>query len=310
MDPYDLATLLAHREALGRLDPSGPPSMALLGPTPSCRTVALLPGSFNPPTAAHLMLAERALRDRFDCVVFLLARTSAGKEQTGLLPEDRLLAVRTLCQQEPLRVGIASHPLYADQAEAASRLFPGAAITFLVGSDKVLQIFDPVWYEDREAALERLFSRAALWVAPRSDHGEALRACLEDPANERWTSRITVLRLHPAVSDLSSTHVRGMLRAGAEPGGLVPPPVASFLAAVRAFAPPVVVGSESVDPYAARAQLLDLLWRPHGELAVAVDLRALTELALAETPDGKLIRAALRGEERADEVLARVAGDA
>jgi len=303
MDPFDLATLFAHRGRIEGLDPAGTPELAVFGAVPSCRMAALLPGSFNPPTAAHLMLAERALRDGYDCVLFVLARTTAGKKPNGLLPEDRLMAMRALCD-DTFAVAVSSHALYADQARAAAAVFPGAELSFLVGSDKVIQIFDPAWYQDRDAALEQLFSRARLVVAPRSDQSEALRACLQDPANARWADRIEILRLHPAVGDLSSTHVRGMLRAGAEPGGLVPPAVAAFLTQVRAFAPPVVVGGEDVDPYEMRARLLHGLHDIDAG-AMRFDLRALTELAVCDSLDGEQLRAALRADEGNGDVLSR-----
>lgn len=299
MDPFDLGTLFAHREILEGLDPGGPPTLHVVTPLRACGSVALLPGSFNPPTAAHVLLAERALRDGYDCVMFVLARHTAGKEPTGLIPEDRLLALRATIA-EPLGVGVCSHGLYADQADAAARAFPGADLRFLVGSDKVLQIFEDGWYADRGDALERLFARAALVVAPRSDQGEALRETLSAPRNRRYADRVEILRLHPAVGDLSSTRVRGLLRSGADPAGLVPPPVADLLARVRAFAPPVQVGAEEVDPYAVRGALVDLLWRARADPA-GVDLEALVTHAIA--PEGNVLRARLRdGTAGADDI--------
>lgn len=292
MDPFDLATLFAYRETMDGLDQQGRPTIASLGPVRRCRSVALLPGSFNPPTAAHLMLAERALRDGYDCVMFLLAKRPAGKEPSGLIPEDRLLALRSIADGAA-SIGVSSHALYAEQAEAAADVFGDAELSFLVGSDKVLQIFDPVWYDDRDAALDRLFARARLVVAPRSDHARALSRCLDDPDNDPWTRNVSTIRLHPAVCDLSSTHVRGMLRAGAEPSGLVPPAVAAFLASVHAFAPPKVIGAENVDAYEMRARLIDALWRLNGRLSRALDLRALMDLALGADEDGDRFRAAL-----------------
>src|SRR4029077_9765242 len=120
-DPYDLNSIFSLRALWQGLDPTAAASIATLKPPGPCRSVALLPGSFNPPTAAHLLLAERALREGFDCVLLLLARNTVGKEPTGLVPEDRLVAMKA-ASGGSFGVGASSHGLYADQAEAARAL--------------------------------------------------------------------------------------------------------------------------------------------------------------------------------------------
>ena len=302
-DAHDLRSLFALRTLWEGLDPDGEPAIATLKTPAKRRNLALLPGSFNPPTAAHLLLAERAQREGFDEVMLLLARNTIGKQPSGLIPEDRLLAMRAGANGA-FSVGASSHGLYADQAEAAGRLYPGADVTFLVGSDKVEQIFDPRWYEDRSAALERLFGSASLMVAPRADQGELLRTVLDAPQNRRFADRVSVLRLHPAVSDLSSTRVRGLLRSGAEPAGLVPSAVAELLTGMRAFAPPIVIGNEEVDAYGLRSRLLDMLWRARGPEANSADLHELVTVALSATIQGRKLRETLsNGAARADDLI-------
>lgn len=305
-DAYDLAALFGYRRALLAADPISRPSIRLLEPATGCGAIALLPGSFNPPTSAHLLLAERARREGFDCVAFVVGRVTAGKDPSGLIPEDRLAALRMIASPPEVSVAVASCGLYAEQAEAAARAFPGASVTFLVGSDKVTQIFDPLWYEDRDAALERLFARAALLVSPRADDGERVREILSAPENRRFADRIDVLPLHPAVSDLSSRRVRGLLQSGADPSGLVPPAVAAFLAEVRAFAPPVLVGREEIDAYRLRARLLDALWAARDWAESAADLEALTRLAADAGPDGARLRRVLAEEPLVAAELARL----
>jgi nicotinic acid mononucleotide adenylyltransferase len=292
VDPFHVGSLFTLRTFVRSLDPSGAPTLATVAPVPSCRMLALLPGSFNPPTAAHLLFAERALGEGFDRVVFTYAVRTLGKDRSGLIPEDRLLAVRAMTENS-FDLGACSHGLYADQAEAALRAVPGAEVALLVGSDKVLQIFEDRWYDDREAALERLFGSASLVVAPRSDHEDALRDVLEEPRNRRFRDRVQVLRLHPAVADLSSTRVRGLLRAGADPAGLVPAGVAEMLGETRAFARTVPVGAEEVDAYALRADLIDLLWGSRTGDGVSIDLRALWRIGLSETEAGRRLRGRL-----------------
>jgi nicotinic acid mononucleotide adenylyltransferase len=303
LDAYDLPTLFSHREVLEGLDPDGPPRMVALRGSPSLGAVAFLPGSFNPPTAAHLLLAERARREGFGCVMYTLARRTVDKEQNGLIAEDRLLALRFVAQRAGMGVAVTSAGLYADMADASAMLFPGAEVAFLVGSDKVASIFDPAYYSDRESALDALFSRARLIVAPRTDDGETARQVLDRSENRAWANRVSILPLHPAVSELSSTRVRGMLQAGADPAGLVPSAVGTFLGEVGAFASPVSVQGEEVDRYRIRGKLLDILWSAREWAERAADLRALVRIASDPGEDGRHLRRLLaNGEARASDL--------
>ena len=305
MDAYDLPTLFSHREVLESLDPDDIPRMVALRGAPTMGAVAFLPGSFNPPTAAHLLLAERARREGFGCVMFTLARRTVDKEQNGLIAEDRLLALRFIAQRAGMGVAVTSAGLYADMADASAMLFPGAEVAFLVGSDKVASIFDPSYYSDRESALDALFSRARLIVAPRTDDGKAARQVLDRNENRAWAGRVSILPLHPAVSDLSSTRVRGMLQAGADPAGLVPSAVGTFLGEVGAFAAPESVQGEEVDRYRIRAKLLELLWSAREWAERGADLRALVSIAAQPGEEGKQLRRLLaNGEARVSDLEA------
>jgi nicotinic acid mononucleotide adenylyltransferase len=308
VDPFDLASLFSLRELIGSVGRGGLPELMPVAPVPPARSIAILPGSFNPPTAAHFLLAERALGEGFDRVVFTYARTTAGKPAGGLMPEDRLLMLRAAAADPHMSVAVCSHGLYADQSEAAAALFPDAELAFLVGSDKVIQIFEERWYRDRDAALERLFSRARLVVAPRADQGERLKTILRSVENVRFSDRVDILRLHPAVSDLSSTRIRGLLRSGADPVGLLPHAVAELLIEIGAFVTPLVVDGEEVDPYQLRARAIDLLWRAHGPSAAAIDLRRIVRGALSTGEAARRVRAVIANGDVEDEGLLAAAG--
>jgi nicotinic acid mononucleotide adenylyltransferase len=296
--------LFSHREVLEGLDPDGDPRMVALRSSPTLGSMALLPGSFNPPTAAHLLLAERARREGFGCVMFVLSKQTIDKEPNGLIPEDRLMALRYVAQRAGMGVAVCSAGLYADMADAAAMLFPGTEIAFLVGSDKVASIFERSYYADREGALDSLFARARLIVAPRTDDGESAREVLERPENRAWANRVSILPLHPAVSELSSTRVRGMLQAGADPTGLVPSAVGTFLSDVGAFAAPEG-DTEPIDRYRLRAKLIDILWQAREWAERAADLRALVNLASQPGADGRAVRKLLaNGSARAEDLEA------
>lgn len=293
MDAYDLATLFAHRAVLDDLDPDGPPRLVALRGAPAFGSLAVFPGSFNPPTSAHLLLAERARREGYACVLFVLARNTIGKEASGMIPEDRLLALRFIAQRAGMGVAVCSSGLYVDMADAAAMLYPGTEVAFLIGSDKVTQIFDPAYYTDRDDALDALFARTRLVVAPRTEDGKVVDEILARPENHRFADRVSVLPLHPAVSDLSSTRVRGLLQSGAEPTGLVPSAVGTFLGEVGAFAPATSSGEEEIDRYRLRAQLIDALWDAREWAVRAADFRALLDLATDPGDTGKRLRAML-----------------
>ena len=306
MDAYDLATLFAHRAVLDDLDPDGPPRLVALRGAPAFGSLAVFPGSFNPPTSAHLLLAERARREGFACVLFVLARNTIGKEPSGMIPEDRLLALRFIAQRAGMGVAVCSSGLYVDMADAAAMLYPGTEVAFLIGSDKVSQIFDAAYYTDRDDALDTLFSRARLVVAPRTEDGKIVEKILERPENRRFADRVSVLPLHPAVSDLSSTRVRGLLQSGAEPTGLVPSAVGTFLGEVGAFAPAATAGGEEIDRYRLRAQLIDALWNARDWAVRAADFHALLNLAMDPGDAGKRLRAMLANGGVSSDELARM----
>lgn len=299
MDAYDLATLFSFRATL-RSTSDQPALRFPSAPPPPVRRVAILPGSFNPPTSAHLLLAERALGDAFDLVVFVLSARPAEKSAAGLMPEDRLLAVRA-ASPAGAAIGVAVAGLCVDQAEAACEAFDGAEVSVLVGSDKLAQILEPGWYADREAALDRLFACARLLVAPRGDGPDAVERILSATAPRRWVERVSVLPLHPAVGDLSSTRVRGLLGSGADPAGLVAPAVAAILAETRAFAGPDP--ENGIDHYATRVTVFDALWDARDWAVANADFRALCKVASSPTRDGAALRERLRaGSAGADDL--------
>ncbi|MDP9341785.1 MAG: adenylyltransferase/cytidyltransferase family protein [Actinomycetota bacterium] len=202
----------------------------LVAPDPGpVRSAALLSGSFDPLTVAHAALAERAA-ELVDAVVLVYAVDTLPKEGGAappLLPvAERLEVLRRYCRPAERRfVGLASHGLLADQAEAAAERFPGAELWLVVGSDKVLQLFDPRWYEDREAALDRLFSRAGVLHAERerTEGAVPVRDVMDRLENRRWRDRVRLIDVPPGIAGVSSRMVRELVRRGEDVAALLPP---------------------------------------------------------------------------------------
>jgi nicotinamide-nucleotide adenylyltransferase len=174
-----LNRLLALHDAVATLELGAPPTIRLVPPEVALgpRRVGILCGSFNPLTLAHTELAEEALAAfALDTVFFTLAKVTVDKEQvTGMSLEDRLLLLSFFAERdERMGVALVNRGLYFEQAQAFRALLgKEVALYFLVGMDKLLQIFDPRYYHDRDAALEQLFAMASLIVANRGDMDES-----------------------------------------------------------------------------------------------------------------------------------------
>jgi nicotinic acid mononucleotide adenylyltransferase len=291
-DPYDIGRLRRFRSALDRLDPAGPPRAEVVagsGPPPGAPAVGILAGSFNPPTVAHVDLAEIARpAARLDRVAFLLSKRTLDKERiTGLALEDRLLLLSWLVEPRPwAAVALTNRGLYVDQAVAMAEALPaGTVLWFLVGSDKVLQIFDPRYYPDREAALAALFERAGLLAAGRGAAGAAeIDALLDRPENRPYRDRVRLVELPAAMSAISSTEVRQACARGEDIGTLVPREVATFLAETGAFAGEHATTATGAAPrYAARRRALGHLLAHPDQAADGEVFRRLVEEAPAGT---------------------------
>ena len=298
----DLPVALRLSRTVAALDPDGPPGLALVYPEPAFdpppRRLAFLAGSYNPPHAAHLAMARAALGAGLDRIVLALSKRTVDKTKvTGLGLADRLLLLCRLADAasatltghpSPLGVALVNRGLYVDEAEVFRQAWPSLdELAVVLGFDKIVQVLDPRYYADRDAALERLFALATVYVAPRAGASSPdLAALLDRPENQRFADRIRVLPIPPDLAHVSSSEVR---EAGGAVDGL-PPIVQAFLHHTRAFAPPERrADGEIVDAYAVRLALLDALSHRTAPLPAA-ELPFL-RLALADSPAGRAIRA-------------------
>lgn len=272
---FNLDRLVAHGRALRDVAGQNTPALRLvngLAPPPGCR-LGLLAGSFNPPTVAHQTLALAGLTvGGIDRVWNALSTRTVDKEiVSGAALEDRLLLLDLLVEPDRrLGTAIMNRGLYVDQAQIVAEAFPTLGeIVFLVGHDKIVQIFDPRYYDDRDAALEALFARAGFLVAPRGDDGpEALAALLNRPENRRFAGAVRPLDLASDLRDVASSTIRQHLESGGDLDLAVPPLVADFIAATGVYVDEeryrqrcAIVADAlqpDADPAEARARLLAL----------------------------------------------------
>lgn len=120
------------------------------------------PGSFDPPTIAHVAIAEAAVRAAaLDHLDFAISRAPLGKDATNQRSlETRLGALERLAStRPPLGVVVTDHRLITDIAADYD--------VVVMGADKWAQVRDAAWYDSadaRDAALRRL---PRVLVAPR-----------------------------------------------------------------------------------------------------------------------------------------------
>src|SRR4051794_16288975 len=94
------------------------------GPESPPARVALLPGSFNPPTRAHLALAESAL-GMTDHVLLVMPRAFPHKTWHGASPEQRMEMLRLLTSgREKIGAAISDGGLFIEIAREAREHFP------------------------------------------------------------------------------------------------------------------------------------------------------------------------------------------
>ncbi len=299
---YDIKTLLTFREFIEGLDPEGPPESVLVFRPPSRPTperLGILPGAFNPFTRAHLDLALCSMAAYgLDELFFAIGPVILEKETTQeACLEDRLLLLVLLAQaHQGLGVVLLSKGLYVEQAEGLHRRFPAARLFFVVGFDKVLQIFDPRYYPDREGALRTLFERAFLIVGSRGGKGQGeLQAFLNRPENRAFRDRILPLELPETGQHLSSTLVREKVKRGIPITGDVPGLVEAFIQETKLYALPQRLShGEEINAYALRIALLNAFARARPWAEEQGDFRGLLRRALSETEEGRAFRTLLR----------------
>ncbi len=245
----DVSRVVALERLVASVKPAEAPYARIVVGNPSvgeARRIGLLAGSFNPLTNAHVVAAEAARRAHgLDLVLWSLAVVTVDKERVmrASVPDRLAQMVAFTSSAKGNGVVVLNCGLYVDQASAVRALLaPGARLAVLVGFDKVLQIFDPRYYTDRDRALESLFSLSRLTVFPRDDSVERdLEELLDKPENRRFADYVTYVDLPPDYAHDSSTAVRAHAArgpAGARRLQSLVPPEGAALACTGAYTPP------------------------------------------------------------------------
>jgi nicotinic acid mononucleotide adenylyltransferase len=284
------------------------------------RRVGLFAGSFNPLTLAHVALARAARREaQLDLVVWAFAAVTVDKERVARasLPDRLAQMAAYVRRRQHDALVVLNHGLYVDEARALRTLLPqDAELTILLGFDKIVQIFDPRYYEDRDAALDALFAEARLLVAPRDGAGKTeLDALLARPENRVYAGRVGFMPLRAEYVHDSSTEARQHAAQETRPADLadlLPPEGAALAGATGAYR---AAATPERDPYLLRQQWLHALQgEPLRLLQRLPGLSTLVALTLRTDESGRALRRYLntpkRGEVPLDALVARALASA
>ena len=188
--------------------------------------VGLLPGTYNPPTMAHVALGEAAQR-RFDLdqVVQIIPRSLPHKRIARPTVEHRLEWIAELAR---LREGWAACAceagLVVDMVDAVRREVGDACELFVIAGRDAAERYAAWDYGDREAFGDQL-KRFTLLVGAR---GESYRVAPEH------TGRILPFEIAPAHAETSSSMVRSAIARGEDWDHLVPAEIHDGVAAAYA----------------------------------------------------------------------------
>ncbi len=262
---YTLQQFKRIQVLLDQLDPQAP-SRALVvpdSPTPEGKII-VFPGSFNPPTIAHLALLKQAWQyARIHGPMHVYAAlsthiTDKERVQRPLLL-DRIALLETVLRNHVRHTGILlfNRGLYVEQAAAIHSTFRQVSdLYFLIGFDKIVQIFDQRYYTDRDQALDELFALADFLVAPRAEAGpEELRILLDRPENRQYAGHVHTLPLSATYRYISSTSIRQVFSTHEQE---VPAEVRRFIHETHVYEPPLELqDGTKIDQYGERMRAIE-----------------------------------------------------
>jgi nicotinate-nucleotide adenylyltransferase len=187
--------------------------------TPAPLRLAILAGAFNPPTRAHLGMAEAAL-SVVDEVLFALPRAFPHKPYTGAGLDMRVGLLRAALAGNPrFSLAVTEGGLFAEIAREARAVYgSGTELFLLCGRDAAERIVN--WDYGVGDAIGTQLQEFELLVASRGGP-------FEPPPEIRY--RVRSIAIPQQLEEISSSEVRRRIRAGEPWRDLVPPTIAPLI---------------------------------------------------------------------------------
>jgi nicotinate-nucleotide adenylyltransferase len=178
--------------------------------------LGVLPGSFNPPTRAHMALAHAAL-EHCDEILFVLPRALPHKNYGGVGFEDRLRLLKSAVEvHSQFSAASSEGGLFLEIAgECRATYGSEVEIAFLCGRDAAERIVG--WKYERGEMLAEMFEQFSLLVARRQG---------EYAAPKHLAARIRCLDIDLGWDTVSATEVRERIASGLDWRELVPEHIA------------------------------------------------------------------------------------
>jgi len=178
------------------------------------RKLGILAGSFNPPTIAHLELANAAAL-QVDEVLCVVPRVLPHKEYFGATVEQRVEMLLFSGLAVPHSIASSSKGLFIDIArEGRTHYDSDTRLYVICGRDAAERILN--WDYGRPGVVEEMLDEFELLVAPRGGHFQA-------PPEVQH--RIHSLDLRGEHDTVSSSEVRERIARGDPWEYLVPPAI-------------------------------------------------------------------------------------
>jgi len=181
--------------------------------------VVLFPGTWNPPTIAHVDIARAVLRQA-DEVIWVMPRVLPHKSFEGPGFEARCRMLESLVQRSPgFSAAVSERGLYAEIAEEARQHFgQGTEIALVMGRDAAERI--ATWDYGRPGYFEEFIERYPLFVAARQGEYEP------SPGH---AASISTLPMESSWDEVSSSEVRRRIAIGEAWRHLVPHAIAGMV---------------------------------------------------------------------------------
>ena len=263
------------------------------------KEVGIFPSSFNPITHGHMAILQGGAEMKaFQEILLVLDTQAMDKEILGATLVDRLLMLQVLFENHPqFSVGVSNRGLFLAKAEVVKEMYPkDTDITFIVGYDTLVRVFDPKYYEDREGALDRLFASCTFIVANRGDYGrEAIQRLMDSEGNRRFRDKVHFFEIPNHLAQISSNRVRQRVREGKTFARLIPAQVKEFIEKVKLYMADSEVGphGQRVNLYDLRTQILCRFYALYPEGEVQIDIGEIVDRVVEGVKAGQRLEALL-----------------